>query len=178
MGEKQQYSGLSLNKGCRSAVNKCRLFWRVCFCAPEASSHSWMSQPGWKLRAQSCFSGGSLSSLPPGVAGWGCAWRALRLLTFSSALGFNLLSTVEEALSGLFYSVSTEMCTSLFSSLWLFASLSLAEQKRYCSLVLRAACYLRKKKSPFSLVAEKVNCSNNWVYTILFKKISNKCLTL
>lgn len=44
----------------------------------------------------------------------GLCWRTLRLLTFSSALGFDLLSTVEEALSGLFHSVSMETCTSLF----------------------------------------------------------------
>lgn len=98
MGGKWEYRELFLNRSWRAAVNKCRLFWRVWFCAPEASSHPRLSLPGCKLRAQSCFSRGSSSSLPPGVAAWGCAWRALCLLTFSSALGFVPLFTMEETL--------------------------------------------------------------------------------
>lgn len=40
-----------LNRDFRPAVNKCRLFWRVWFCAPEASCHPWLCLPGCDLRA-------------------------------------------------------------------------------------------------------------------------------
>lgn len=69
----------------------------------------------------------------------GCKAHDLQL-----ALGLDFPTTVGEALSGLFCSVSAQMCTSLFfplfSSLRPFLSLSLTEQTRHCSLVLSTVC--------------------------------------
>lgn len=111
---------------------------------------------------------------------WLCLWALVQLwLCLQSckardlqlALGLDFPTTVGEALSGLFCSVSAEMCTSLFSSfLQLETVLVVKPYWTNETLFASSECCLLAKPSPFSLVAKKVNWSNNWFNTILLKK--------